>query len=247
MVTKQTLINALPPFRSRAQMIEPTQNVKDIENQLLAVHRAYEGDYDRIYKFFDTGDIYQTSRYIWEFLKYNLIYHAETLEDQTSKSPSAILQPGQDIDCKHYSLFSAGILDAIKRNEGDAWEWAFRFASDTSRKHATHVFVVVFDGDSEIWIDPVLTNFDQRKNWIYIKDVSPMALYHISGVNEQPSPPVYVNSELAFTSFLIMVRLNLAGLKDFLNRNFSVTSTSTRQYCEANGYDYNHFLLMLKS
>lgn len=250
MVSKQTLVNNLPPFRAQKQLINPTQDTKDIEAQLLAVHKRYEADYDRIYKYFDTGDVYETSRLIWSFLKHNLIYHAESIDEQSSKSPSAILQPGENIDCKHYSLFAAGILDAIKRNTGDAWEWAFRFASDKSKKYATHVFVVVFDGNNEIWIDPVLTNFDQRKNWIYEKDVSPMALFHISGVDDEEtlsSLPITVNDQHAFTSFLVMVGLNLAGLKDFLNRNMSVTNSDVRAYCQRMGYDFNQLLIILNS
>lgn len=241
----KTLLSALPPFRNRVQVIEPTQNAKDIEDELLLMHKQYETDYDRIYPYFDTGDLYSTCNRIWNFLKHDLTYKAETVDVQSSKSPAAILQPGATVDCKHYSLFAAGILDAIRVNENEPFEWAFRFASDKSKKHASHVFVVVFDRNKEILIDPVLASFNQRNNWIYEKDVSPMALVRISGVNDAP-PPVTVNKQASFTNFMVEVNMNFFKFRDLINNNPSVLP-ALKAYCLSNNFDFNHLMLICKN
>lgn len=251
MVSKATLLQALPPFRNQTIVIDPINNSKTIEAEMTAAHNLYKSDYDKIYKYFDTGNVYSDAQTIWNFLKYNLRYDAEDLEEQSSKSPSAILQSTHHIDCKHYSLFAGGVLDAIRRNEGDAWEWYYRFVSDKSKKFATHVFVVVFDGNREIYIDPVLTSFNQQKSWKFTKDVDAMTLVRISGVNdEQPQQMdavIKVNKQAAFTNFLIMENLNLFSLKDLMAKNPEVTQGAFKQYCERNGFDYNQAMLILNA
>jgi len=163
MLTKQTIVNALPPFKDKRVMLVDLQDTHDIIKEILLTHSDYATDYDRIYKYFDTGDIWRTSRQIFDFLKRNVPYTKESGDYQTVKSPSAILEPGESVDCKNYSLFIGGVLDAIKRNEGDAWTWSYRFASYNDDPEPAHVFVVVNDKGNEIWIDPVLTSFNQRK------------------------------------------------------------------------------------
>jgi len=84
---------ALPPFRNEKVTIKERQGTHDIINEIVKTHEMYERDYDRIYQFFDRGDVYETCRTIWQFLKYNLTYNAESDGEQSVKSPSAILEP----------------------------------------------------------------------------------------------------------------------------------------------------------
>lgn len=249
MVSVNTLRQVLPPFRNKVKIIVPgTQSTDDIEKEILKAHKEYETDYDKIYTYFDTGDIYDTCRELWQFLKWNLPYNPETGDEQSSKSPSAILEPGQKVDCKHYSLFSGGVLDAIKANTGDAWEWSYRFASDKSIKEATHVFVVVFDGKSEIHIDPVLTSFDQKKKWLYAVDETPMSIVRISGVNDAPtvSKPVTVSKKAAWIAFCTEVNLNLFSLKTLLNKHPDIVYGRLQDYCISNGFDFDRLINVLK-
>src|SRR5882724_10990897 len=221
MISVKTIKDALPPFRNEKVLIKERQGTNDIINEILKTHNLYEADYDQIYGYFDTGDIYSTCRNIWEFLKYNLTYNAESDGEQSVKSPSAILHDGEKIDCKHYSLFSGGVLDAIKRNEGDSWQWFYRFVSYYPGEDVGHVFVVVNDGKEEIWVDPVLTSFDQRKKYYSKIDRKPMSLVRISGIGTAQSavPNVTVNKEVAWTSFLTGVNNNMFALKDLLKQN----------------------------
>lgn len=248
-ISKKTIVAALPPFRNQRQVIKQRQGTKDIINEIGTIHNEYEPDYDLIYKYFDTGDIYSTSQGIWNFLKYNLTYNAESGSDQTVKSPSAILHPGEKIDCKHYSLFTGGVLDAIRRNEGDNWQWFYRFASyDKNVKIPAHVFVVVNDGGNEIWIDPVLDSFNQKKQPTYIEDYQPM-LSKISGIGDvaPAMATVDVNKDQAEQSFLVMVTMDLFALKTLLNSNTMILYGPVKNYFKQKGFDFNKLLLILNS
>jgi hypothetical protein len=103
------------------------------------------------------------------------------------KSPSAILYTGKTTgsDCKNYSLFTAGVLDALNRM-GFPINWTFRFASYRMfDKMPHHVFVVINpDTNKEIWVDPVLNGFDYKKQYYYKTDKKPknMSLIALSGI-----------------------------------------------------------------
>lgn len=138
------------------------QDDTDIISSILDVHNEYAADYDIICNQFDKGDVYDTGKAIWEFLKYNFKYTAEDLEDQTVRSPYRILDKSLKIDCKHYSLFIGGVLDAIKRKRAVTWNWGYCFASYNHKAIAGHVFVIVIEKNgNEIWIDPVLDAYDK--------------------------------------------------------------------------------------
>lgn len=168
-VSKNKVLGYLPVFKNDIQLVTWKQSTSRIADEIIKTHDRYEAQYDEVYHFFDTGDLYTTCEELWNFCKYNLKYTIEGEEEQSVKSPAAILTAGQKVDCKHYSLFIAGVLDAMKYNEGDDWDVYYRFAG-YSGKSIEHVFVVVKDSDREIWIDPVLSSFNQRKQPVYYKD-----------------------------------------------------------------------------
>jgi hypothetical protein len=174
MVTKSELLRALPAFKDNYVLRVKDQDTKDIIQWLLNVTPKYAKDYDRIYEYFDTGNLYDTCKGIWNFLKYNFTYNAESINDQSVRSPAAIIEL-DNIDCKHYSLFIGGVLDAIKRNTGDNFSWCYRLASYDGDVTPGHVFVVAKDKGEVIWIDPVLANFDERKQPSYYFDKKPGA------------------------------------------------------------------------
>jgi hypothetical protein len=248
MVAINKLRAVLPPFKNETTVIVDKQSTNDIINGVLEKHRQYETDYDNIYRFFYTGDIYTTCKQIWEFCKYNLQYVVESENLQSVKSPAAILQPGGTVDCKHYSLFIAGILDAIQANQNESWVWCYRFASYDNNRSPEHVFVVVKDNGSEIWIDPVLGSFDERLKPTYFKDKNTMSLVSISGigtVNNQ-STTITVDKDEAENSFLAMVNANVFGIKTLLKRNSDITNGTVKDWYVRNGYDFGRLQNMLK-
>ena len=171
-----TLMGRLGPFQNRREMLTADQSTGDIIDAILEAHRRHAHDYSKISSFFNGGSRRATARKIFNFLKNNVRYVIEPGSKQTVKSPAAILATGYG-DCKHYSLFAGGVLQNL------AIPFAYRFASyKMFDKQPQHVFVVVNPGTSnEIWIDPVVGDFDYKKPYTYATDRK-MALYSISGI-----------------------------------------------------------------
>lgn len=182
---KNQLLGILPPYRAKKILVINDQNTSDIITEMKRAHKLHARDYDKIANFFWAGNVPGTCKKIFDFLKRHVKYNVEPDTRQSVKSPAAILATGQYKsgynDCKHYSLFIAGILDSLRR-QGKPINWNFRFANYRffqSTPH--HVFVVCRDlNGNEIWIDPVLINFNERKP--YINKIDVMALYQISGI-----------------------------------------------------------------
>jgi len=185
MIDRRILLTKLKPYVGNSTILKYDQGTGDIIKELLNSHVEYQKEYDKIYPYFLGRNVKQTCENIFNFLKQNVRYDIEPGSRQTLKSPSSILAQGYG-DCKQYSQFIGGILDAIKRNKNGA-EWCYRFASYNPEKQVQHVFVVCLDKQgNEIWIDPVLKSFNARKKYTYKVDKKPnMALYKISGTNEQ--------------------------------------------------------------
>jgi hypothetical protein len=171
-----TLMGRLGPFQNRREMLTADQSTGDIIDAILEAHRRHANDYSKISSFFNAGSRRATARKIFNFLKNNVRYVIEPGSKQTVKSPAAILATGYG-DCKHYSLFAGGVLQNL------GIPFAYRFASyKMFDKQPQHVFVVVNPGTSnEIWIDPVVGDFDYKKPYTYATDRK-MALYSISGI-----------------------------------------------------------------
>lgn len=182
-----SIYNKLTPFSNSQRMLVPDQQVSDIIGGMLDAHIKYAPEYNKIATSFAGRDVKSTARNIYDFLKKNVNYVIEPDDKQMLKSPSAILYTGKSSgsDCKNYALFTAGILDALNRS-GFPIKWTFRFASYRMfDKMPHHTFVVINpDTNNEIWIDPVLNSFNQKKQYYYKLDKKPknMALISLSGI-----------------------------------------------------------------
>lgn len=190
-MNKANLIAKLPPFKNKVELVTYNQGTGDIIDEIRQMHKQSETDYDLISEDFYTGDVYTTCNNIWDYLKSNLKYTIEGEDEQTVKTATAMHQKGAKIDCKHYSLFIAGILDSLKAKGYPGFEnWTYRFAGYDGI-YIEHVFVVLDpDTDGEIWIDPVLDYFDQHLEPYYYSDKSTYptisGIFKISGVNTTP-------------------------------------------------------------
>ena len=231
MPSKKELLAVLPPFKNDGIVITEFQNARDIQREIINAHNYFAPDYDFIARFFWTGDNYSTGRDIWDFLKLNLKYEEESKDEQSSKSPARILATKEKMDCKHYSLFAGGVLDAIHRNYDSGFSWCYRFAG-YKKFQIEHVFVVVDpDTDQEIWIDPVLPYFDFHEDPLYIKDSKIMALMRLSGIDQSNQPIEITGSkEAAIQAFLTAVNENAFGYRDLLRRNMDIVNTQLKQY-----------------
>ena len=188
MTPRQILYN-LPAFRGAKKFVVQDQGVNDIIGEILNAHKVYASHYDKIAPKFWKGSTKKTAAYLWQWCKDHLPYKIEPDKHQSTKSPSAIIAQAMAgsgyNDCKHYSQFIGGILDALKR-QGKPVNWVYRFANYRDYGNTPHhVFIVAKDQKNEIWIDPVLNSFDYKKPYSNAidKKINPMALYQISGTN----------------------------------------------------------------
>jgi hypothetical protein len=190
MVTWKELLPLLPPFQDDVKLIVQDQGVEDIIRQVIRVHKKFAGDYLLIADKFSRSTVERTCKALFDFCVKNLNYKAEPVKTQTTMSPAAILL-SDDVDCKHYANFTAGVLDALNRTEGAGIDWCFRFASyGLIDQRIQHVYVVVFDGDEEIWIDPAPLPRNGQRYFndrlalptFYEDKFVKMALYQISGI-----------------------------------------------------------------
>ncbi len=235
MVTKEQLLAVLP-YRDQVVLKEERQDTQDIRSEILAAHKKYAPDYDLIAHYFNTGNIVDTSRQIFDFLKRNVPYKKENGRYQTVKSPAAILlsngsagDPYGRVDCKNYALFINGVLDATQRNypsDGNGWDWCYRFASyNENDPEPGHVFSVVKIDGKELWIDPVFTFFNDGLMHEWEIDERPAigGLYEISGPADS-SGTVSVNTKDAWTNFLICIQNDYFSLPKLMLTYLSITA-----------------------
>ena len=186
MPTNSDLLLQLEPFVNNEMVIVDDQNVTDIIGAILDTHKQYREEYDKIYQYFVGSTPTETANNIFKYLKKNVKYNIEPENLQTVKSPAAIIATGNaGSDCKNYALFINGVLDSYRRNELQGFDLYFRFASyDPFDNTPQHVFSVMNIDGKEIWIDPVLSFFNQKKQPNYYKDkkIKQMALVALSGI-----------------------------------------------------------------
>lgn len=168
-MNRQYLIRKIGSPLPPEKLVIEDQDAYDIINRMVIKHKACACDYDKIADEFEGQDIYDVCQKLWNFCKRSFIYDEETIERQAVSSPQTMLMRGH-CDCKGYALFIGGILDALNRR-GWGIKWKYRFASDDLFNEVPgHVFIVVRDGLHEIWVDPVLSEFNQDHFFPYYQD-----------------------------------------------------------------------------
>lgn len=200
-MSPDVLLQYLPPFTGRREVFKVHQSVPDIIKEICQAHDRYKKHYNLIYPYFVGNGVKGTARNVWNFLKQHSDYVIEPDSLQTIKTPAAILATSPKKrggnDCKNLALFSAGIMDAYRRATGKDFDIAFRFAGYNGNDIG-HVFVVVKDKGKEIWIDPVLNEFNDREHEptkYKDKKIEKMALVGLSGVNPYENDKNYFVNE----------------------------------------------------
>jgi hypothetical protein len=183
MVSRSAVLEKLAPFNNFKKVVSTDQTVTDIIDGIVSTHYQYQDEYDKISQYFVGESELETARNIFNFLKSNVPYYIESNNNQTLRSPSAIVAlPG---DCKSYALFANGVLDSLNRKGILQVPLAFRFAGyKNNTREPQHVFAVMYPGTKkEIWIDPVLPRFNEKRQPSFFKDKKiKMALIALSGV-----------------------------------------------------------------
>ena len=247
-MTRAELLQRLEPYQGRDETIVASQDTGDIMQGMARWHKEYGRQYDAVSSFFLGKTPRETAANVFDFLKKNVTYQIDTDERQTLKTPAAILATGHG-DCKHYALFAGGIFDSLTKTGQQRIPWAFRFASYRWYDETPqHVFVVIYPGTSrEIWVDPVLGRFDQKKPYQHASDHK-MALVGISGIHKsarisgirdvlkkgkQVVLKVYAAPSRA--AFLSLVSLNVFGLGSKILTVWTNNPASLRNWWEGLG------------
>lgn len=270
---KSTLIGRLNPYGNNKKIIVHDQGTNDIIKSILAAHKIYAAEYDKISDYFWTGDLKTTCYKIWKFLKDNIKYHIESESQQKIMSPTAILTLAKN-DCKNYALFINGVLNSLQRKGKFNNKIVYRFASYKLLDEIPHhVFTVAIDDNgNELWIDPVLSTFNNKKTYYHKIDYK-MPLYSISGtqvglfgsqkakkaynksVSEAkakglPAPPPPPKKKIVLKialapargSFLLLVGLNFMGLATKLKKAFTDNKDKTNNFWSSLGGNTNELL-----
>lgn len=168
--TRERILSRLPPYEDQWQVIRDKQYVPDIINEILVSHRLFAPYYDQFSTLFSHRGAADLSEKLFSFCKQNIQYREETDERQTTALPTGVLIRGYG-DCKHYALFSAGVIASLNRLKDYKYKWWYYFAGYRGAKEPHHVFVAIDDGDEEIWIDPT-PGAGMEKPTLLVKRVS---------------------------------------------------------------------------
>lgn len=261
MIDKQYLLSRLSGFTGSKLILKKDQEVKDIIGAMMQAHKIYASDYDKISGAFYYPSGKKIALTIFNFLKNNVKYKIEPDSEQRIMSPAAILTLSAN-DCKNYALFVGGILDSLKRQGKLKGNVIYRFASYKLLDEIPHhVFCVYELNGTEYWIDPVLPDFNNRKQYFHKLDRNTMALYSVSGIGQTkrqakkaakaaaPAEPkkkkrivVKIALAPARTPFLLLVGLNFAGLATKLKAAIDRDANKTKNWWEGLGGNMNALL-----
>lgn len=258
MINKNILLGRLKNYNGFNNMIVKNQQVPDIISAMLSCHQIYKSEYDKISKDFFSNNGVQTAKKIFDFLKKNIQYKIEPDTNQRVMSPSAILSIAKN-DCKNFALFILGVLDSLKRKGLINNKIFYRFASYKILDETPHhVFAVVIDDNgNEVFIDPVLQTFNEKKTYFHkIDKLNNMPLYSVSGTHTGknkiagPMPVVKEKKKIVLNialapargAFLLLVGLNFMGLASKLKKAFDNRADATQNFWKNLGGNPNELL-----
>jgi hypothetical protein len=261
---KNILLGKLTPFSNQKRLLVSEQQVKDIVSAMLEAHKTYASEYDKISDNFYSGNAVQSAKKIFKFLKENIKYTVDSEANQRIMSPSAIISVGKN-DCKNYALMIVGLLDSMRRKGYFTNKVFYRFASYRLLDEIPHhtFAVVIDDNGNEIFVDPVLSSFNERKTYFHKIDKSPkMSLYSVSGIftkkpkpaatakidttgiTKAPAKKIVVKVALAPArgAFLLLVGLNFTGLATKLKQAFVNNKNKVNDFWNNLGGNTNELL-----
>jgi len=171
-----------PNFKSFR--ISKNQSTNDIVKGISKAINDSKADSKILAEKFRSKDPVKSCEKVWHYLKNNLQYIREGENDQTSKTIPRLIYDKYG-DCKHYTIFSYAILDALKIPV------FMRLVSQKIlNKEPTHIYTYALINGKEYIIDPVMNDFNQECKHNYKCDLTlnkAMAMTHLSGTEENSS------------------------------------------------------------
>ena len=174
MPTFDKIYDLLPLPQMFDKKIKQTQTTNDL---ILAIKESHKENlkFGKIIAPYFKGETdYQTGKNIFDFLKFYIPYYIEPAEKQTTRTLPRMLHDaagGYGSDCKHYSIFTGVILQALKI------PFKYRLAGYNTT-YPQHIYCVI--KKENIIVDAVLPYYNTEKKPLNYKD---MSLYQMSGID----------------------------------------------------------------
>jgi hypothetical protein len=179
MPTKKQILECLPAFRNKTKLLVDEQTAADIINQILLYHKKNKPLYQQFAMWFwcDGESLEENLRYLYEWLKSNTQYKAESEGEQYINSPQAILQDGNKVDCKSYAAFIGGVL-SVWQDYGLVKKYSFCFTCYDGSSQPQHVYILA-DG---FVLDCCMSDFNEEKKYtsIIYKDMEKNKIGYLS-------------------------------------------------------------------
>jgi hypothetical protein len=168
-----------PNFKSTT--ISKNQNTNDIIKGIAkAINESKEAS-KILSEQFKSKNPVKSCEKVFKYLKDNLQYIREGENKQTSKTLPRLIYDKYG-DCKHYTIFSYAILDALKIPV------FMRLVSQKIlNKEPTHIYTYALINGKEYIIDPVMQKFNEECKHNYKCDLTlnkAMSMTHLSGTDE---------------------------------------------------------------
>lgn len=155
----------IPGFTGQEEEIVSNHDTEDIKDLLLSKDGVFVDQVQGYCKSLQGLDDEEICKAVFDCLKQNVTYRADTAQEQLLKSPAALFHYKEG-DCKSFSLFAGTVLRVMQI------PYNYRLVSfDRGDPTPTHVYVVANPGTREQYIiDATLNKFNYEKPYTYKQD-----------------------------------------------------------------------------
>ena len=198
-MNRTTAIALLPAYHATRVVDIPVGSNEQLQQLILQCYPMAVQQCRQLAPRFAGTTAADAPRNVWQFLKKQIRYKADTGLDQKAQLPAALITTGTG-DCKSYTLFAAGILTCL------GYQVTIRFTSYDSSRIPGHVYLLASKGGTTWVVDAVHKGpFNTEKPYTYKKD-HPMRISVIAGIQ----PDTYTTTGPELVPGLGAIRLKAA-------------------------------------
>lgn len=209
----------IEPAKHIDKVVYPKGTTKDIMTEIMS---CYNSTYMQVMPICDNIDKNQSvisiCKYVFDLVNDNITYKEDPTGKQLIRTP-ARLWADKTGDCKSFAIFIGSCMRCL------GIPHVFRFASYTSNPDPTHVYIVAYDGDKEIIVDPVyrvrgIALFNQECIYKHKKDMAGTTqISRLSGIGYpgQTTQSIYPTTNIEITRSEANLYFNLNLLSRWYN------------------------------
>ena len=159
MLRKSKAAGVVSTPKYKSETLSTFQSAEEIIKALKRAEYESRDASKALQKYFNESDKKKVAAKVWYFLRNELIYLAEPKSNQTARTINRILHDALNknatVDCKHYSVFAVGVLNACGV---PAW---FTFVGQNRNvKKPNHVYASALINGRIYCIDACRKHFD---------------------------------------------------------------------------------------